>query len=89
MAAIDDLQAKVDGLGVALDGVQQLVIAETEQVAGDLQVLRDQIAALTAGAVTPEQLDALAASADAAALKVAGLGDSVAMIDPDGPAPES
>lgn len=88
MATVADLQTKVDGLANALAGVQDLVASETSQVAADFQRLRDQLAeAQAAGGVTPEQLDAIAASIDAASAKVTDLGSAVQSIDADQPAP--
>lgn len=88
MATVQDLQTKVDGLTSALTGVQDLVASETSQVATDFQALRDQItAAQAAGGITPEQLDAVAASIDAASTKVSDLGTAVTGIDADQPAP--
>ena len=82
MATVQDLQTKVDGLTGALTGVQDLVAAETAQVAADFQALRDQLAAAqAAGNITPEQLDAIAASIDAATTRVADLGAAVQNVD--------
>lgn len=61
MASVQDLNAKVDALQVALDDEQAVITTAVTGLETTIQQLKDQIAANG----TPEELDAIATKLDA------------------------
>ena len=86
MSAIENYSAKVDAAFVAIGSSVDSIVASVAGVSGDVQRLKDIIAALqaSAGTVTPEDqalLDKSEAAVNALSSRVSGVKDALAALD--------